>query len=186
MRTGDIDRTGDVWTYRPSAHKTAHHGKTREVFIGPKGQEHLRPFLRAKPAAFIFDPREAEAERSEKRREERKSPLTPSQVKRDRRTDPATNKGERYTVGSYRRAIARACDKAFPLPADIELDKVADWRRAHRWHPHQLRHNAATHLRKLHGIEAARVILGHESAETTHIYAEQDLQKAREIMGKVG
>jgi integrase len=175
-----------VWTYRPSAHKTAHHGKSREVYIGPKGQAQLQPYLKAKPAAFLFDPREAEAERSEKRREERQTPLTPSQKARDKRTDARTGKGERYTVASYRRAIARACDKAFPAPEGLEGKKLAAWQKEHRWHPHQLRHNAATALRKSHGIEAAQVQLGHESADMTSEYAEQDKAKAQLAMREVG
>ena len=54
------------------------------------------------------------------------------------------------------------------------------------WHPHQLRHNAATRLRKEYGIEAARVVLGHRSAAITEVYAEIDHAKAAEIMLRVG
>lgn len=60
------------------------------------------------------------------------------------------------------------------------------WRRDHRWHPHQLRHNAATYLRHEFGIEVAQLILGHQSADVTEIYAEQDLNKAKDIIGRVG
>lgn len=54
------------------------------------------------------------------------------------------------------------------------------------WHPHQLRHNAATFLRKEFGLETARIILGHRSAAITTIYAEADQQKAIEAMLRVG
>lgn len=67
----------------------------------------------------------------------------------------------------------------------MEADRAA-WQREHRWSPNQLRHNAATYLRKQFGIEAARVVLGHASADVTEIYAELDLAKAAEIMGRVG
>ena len=97
---------------------------------------------------------------------------------------------------SYARAIAYACDKAFPHPllAETSFEKLTPkqceevkvWRREHRWSPNRLRHNAATYLRKQFGIEAARVVLGHSSAGVTEIYAEQDLSKAAEIMGRVG
>jgi integrase len=60
------------------------------------------------------------------------------------------------------------------------------WRKRHRWHPHQLRHNAATELRKEFGIEAARIILGHRSAAITEVYAEKDEQEAIEAITKVG
>jgi len=57
---------------------------------------------------------------------------------------------------------------------------------AHRWHPHQLHHNAATELRKEFGIEAARIILGHHSTAVTEIYAEKDEQEAIRTIMKVG
>jgi integrase len=78
--------------------------------------------------------------------------------------------GSCYTVATYRRAVARACEIA-GVP---------------RWHPHQLRHNAATSLRKQQGIELARIILGHSSAFTTEIYAEQDRAAAVEVIAKIG
>jgi integrase len=64
--------------------------------------------------------------------------------------------------------------------------ELATWQKAHRWHPHQLRHNAATELRKEFGIEAARIILVHHSAEITEVYAEKDEQQAIEAIMKVG
>ena len=36
MRPCDIDRSGDVWVYQPSQHKTAHHGLQRRIYLGPK------------------------------------------------------------------------------------------------------------------------------------------------------
>ena len=60
------------------------------------------------------------------------------------------------------------------------------FRAANRWHPHQLRHTAATELRRRFGIEAARVVLGHRSAAITEVYAEIDQGKAAAIMGEVG
>ena len=40
-------RAGAVWVYKPRRHKTQHYGKGRCIFIGPKAQEILRPWLRA-------------------------------------------------------------------------------------------------------------------------------------------
>jgi integrase len=45
LRPCDLDRNSDVWTYRPMHHKNEHHGKDRLIFIGPKGQDILRPYL---------------------------------------------------------------------------------------------------------------------------------------------
>jgi integrase len=67
-----------------------------------------------------------------------------------------------------------------------QLEELKKWRKEHRWSANQLRHSAATHLRNEFGIEAARVVLGHSSAEVTEIYAELDMAKAAEIMGRVG
>ncbi len=52
--------------------------------------------------------------------------------------------------------------------------------------PLQLRHTAATRIRKSYGIELARIILGHSTAFTTEIYAEADRVKAMEVMTKIG
>jgi integrase len=54
------------------------------------------------------------------------------------------------------------------------------------WHPHQLRHNAATRIRKEYGLDAARVVLGHRSAAVSELYAEIDATKAGEIMVRDG
>ena len=107
-------------------------------------------------------------------------------------------------MDSYRRAIARGCDRAFEPPEPLarrsnENDEQREarltskqkaefkaWQKAHRWHPHQLRHNAATNLRKEFGLEAARIILGHRSAAITEVYAELDQQNAIEAMLKIG
>jgi len=45
MRPRDIDRSGEIWRYVPESHKTEHHGRDRIVFIGPRAQEILRPYL---------------------------------------------------------------------------------------------------------------------------------------------
>ncbi|MBA4189460.1 MAG: hypothetical protein C0467_15830, partial [Planctomycetaceae bacterium] len=40
-----IDRTKDIWLYRPSRHKTRHHGKKLVIPLGPKTQTVLKEFL---------------------------------------------------------------------------------------------------------------------------------------------
>jgi integrase len=61
--------------------------------------------------------------------------------------------------------------------------ELRKWRSDHRFHPHQLRHSAATRLRKKYGLEAAQVILGHQ---TTEIYAEKNIEAATRVMADVG
>jgi hypothetical protein len=61
MRACDIDRTGDVWVYRPFTHKTEHHGKKLTKAIGPRAQAILIPYLIEKedtPDAFLFSPKD--------------------------------------------------------------------------------------------------------------------------------
>src|SRR6476620_5648412 len=45
FRLAEVDRSGEVWLYRPSQHKTAHHGKSRTIAIGPKAQRVISEFL---------------------------------------------------------------------------------------------------------------------------------------------
>ena len=56
LRPCDLDRSGEVWFYRPSHHKTEHHGKERIVPIGPKGQEVLLRYLARGPEDYCFRP----------------------------------------------------------------------------------------------------------------------------------
>lgn len=186
MRTGDIDRTGPVWQYTPRTHKTEHHGRSRAIFLGPQAQAVVAPFLQIDPDAFLFSPRVVIAQLNREKRANRTTPMTPSQLARTPKLHPRKTAGHRYTRQSYAQAIAKACRRAFPPPADLPENRLHEWRRAHHWSPNQLRHNAATSLRKQFGIEAARLVLGHASADVTEIYAELDLAKAADIMGRVG
>ncbi len=54
------------------------------------------------------------------------------------------------------------------------------------WHPHQLRHNAATRLRREFGLDVARAVLGHSSPAVTEVYAELDQAKAADAMARIG
>jgi len=171
IRPIDIDTSGNIWVYQPESHKTAHHGHERNIYIGPRAQEVLRPFLLRRVDAFCFSPAEADAERRAILAEQRTTPLScGNRAGTNRKAKPKRTPGAVYSVDAYRRAIARACDRA-GVP---------------RWHPHRLRHNAATHLRKEFGLETARIILGHRSVAITTIYAEADQQKAIDAMTKVG
>jgi integrase len=82
--------------------------------------------------------------------------------RRRRKAQPQRQPGAYYPVRSYCHAIGKACQKA-GLP---------------HWHPHQLRHSAATQLRKEFGVEVARIILGHRSLAATEIYSELNRDQA--------
>lgn len=46
MRTCDLDVSGEVWVYIPDRHKTEHHGRQRQIVLGPRAQERLAPCLK--------------------------------------------------------------------------------------------------------------------------------------------
>jgi integrase len=72
----------------------------------------------------------------------------PSSVRRNNRYHT------QYTTRSYGQAVRRACARA-----------------GTSWHVHQLRHAAASFYRSVGGLELAQRMLGHESQDTTEIYA---------------
>ncbi|MCK6475968.1 MAG: site-specific integrase [Phycisphaerales bacterium] len=203
MRGCDLDTTGPVWCYRPRTHKNAHRSIERTIWLGPGAQAIVREFLASRPVDTpLFSAAEAEIERRAAVHARRRTPLScgnrPGSNLRD---DPEHVVGEAYTLASYRRAIQRACDAAFPPPEHLRPRRIGRgrletehelqarltpaqraelnaWRDAHRWHPHQLRHNAATRIRRECGLEAAQLILGHSSAAITDaVYAERDTAK---------
>ena len=150
--------------------------------LGPEAQKILTPFLGRDPQAFIFSPLESEKWRLEHRPpyhgKERKTKIYPSELRqreilkaaRRKQRKPKRPKGNRYDTNSYRRAIEYGFKQA----------KKAGFVTPH-WHPHQLRHNRGTEVRKKYGIEAAQVALGHAKADATEIYAEKNLEQARQI-----
>lgn len=179
MRAADLNTGGQVWEYTPAEHKTAHHGHVRTIYIGPRAQAIIKPFLKADLEAYLFSAADALDEIRASRSSRRRTPLSHGNRKgSNRKRRPKRSPGDRYTTDSYRRAIKRAIDQANKSRGDD--DQIPSW------HPHQLRHNAATDLRREFGIEVARIILGHRSAAITEVYAEVDQAKAVEVMGRVG
>ncbi len=216
LRIRDIEKTGEVWKCDLTEHKTAHHGHTRTIYLGPQAQTVVQPFLAGRePNSYLFSPVEAEAERRVELSKRRETHISCGNVPgSNRKTHPKRVLGDHYSVDSFRRAIERGCDLAFPLPAELarikikgakkiatrwetiqewktRLDeeawaKVREWQIQHRWHPHQLRHNAATHIRKERGLDAARAILGHRSLAITEVYAELDRSLAADTIRQLG
>jgi integrase len=172
MRPKDINRnTGSVWEYVPQSHKTEHHEQSRVIFIGPKSQEILLPYLLRPPEAYCFSPSEGEEKRRELRHQERTTPMScGNKPGTNRSRKPRRRPGERYTTGSYGRAIGRAAEAA-------GVDS---------WSPHRLRHSFATEVRKSHGLEAVQVCLGHSKADVTQVYAQRDFTLAAEVASQIG
>lgn len=204
MRPFDIDRKSNPWVYRPASHKTEHHGRARVIYIGPKAQDILRKYLPDPPGlklaaaedagtktqrdktAYCFVPAESEQERNEKKRANRKTPMTPSHERRRRKRRPARQPGDRYTKDSYGRAVRRACRLADRQAHADDPSIPGDQRIIPDWAPNRLRHAAATEIRKRFDLEAARVVLGHSKADVTQVYAERDQARALEVMRQIG
>jgi integrase len=172
MRPCDIDRSNPIWVYTPLDHKTAHHGRDRRIFIGPRARAVLEPFLlNRKVTDYIFRADEGAKEHIRRRNQARVTPLARGNRPGTNRVgEPLIKPGERYRVDSYRRAIARACQRA----------KIPTWK------PHQLRHTAATLIRREHRVEAAQLLLGHANVKVTELYAELDDKKAIAVAGTIG
>jgi integrase len=104
LKAEEIDRSGEVWTWTMSDHKTLHHGKGRVIYLGPKAQALLASHLAACGGGHVFSPRRAA-------RSCRVGPRSP---------------GECYTSNSYQKAINRACARAGVPPwASNQLRKSA-------------------------------------------------------------
>ena len=187
MRGSDLDMGSGLWLYRPTTHKTEHYGHERAIEIGPRAQEVIRPFLKRDLEAFLFSPVDAETERRAELHTKRKTPMSyGNRPGTNRKRKPKRTPRERYTADSLCRAIARACDVADEKAKEHKGLPLDSERIVPRWHPHQLRHNYATRIRKEFGVEAARILLGHRSTAVTELYAEVDRGRVRDIVARVG
>ena len=142
----------------------------RVIFLGPRAQSIIGPFLAAAGDGYLFSPKRSEEARNAEKRATRDTPRWPSHCKRKREGPAEAAAREHYTRYSYRGAIRRACVRAGVTP----------------WHPHMIRHSAATDIRKHYGLEASQAVLGHAELGVTQVYAERDMEKAREVMRAVG
>lgn len=157
MRLIDIDMSdSEVWVYEPPMHKTSYRGTRRTIYLGPRCQKIIKPFLNRQPTENLFTPSEAKRQMNEKRRGDIETPRTNKGY--DHRYHPL------YSTGSYRTAIRRACIKA-----SINI-----------WSPNQLRHHAKDALEKEFGVEVAAAVMGHNDVTTTKLYGEKQLHRARE------
>lgn len=145
----EIDRSSDPWEWRPAKHKKAWRGGDLVVWLGPLARHVLAPFLDRPAVSPCFSPREAEAQRG-------------------RRARPSA--GDAYTVGTYRNALRRVCQRI----------GVAVWS------PYQLRHMRAELAEASHGAEGVQAILDHDRIDTSRHYLERRRRLAREIAESLG
>jgi len=170
-----IDMAGPIWEYRPRTYKTEHHNdnaipeKERVVFLGPRAQAILKPYITMSLVDYLFSPTRSEQDRNTRRHQNRQSPMTPSQDRRKKRGRKRAPLRDHFDVASYRRAIRRAC-----LKAGIPM-----------WFPLQLSHARGTEVRKRFGLEATQAVLGHSELGVTQVYAEVDRDAARRVMAEI-
>ena len=198
LRSADVDMSGNTWTFRPRVHKNLWRGDgyEREIDLGPKAIEALRPYVKLDREAYWFSPRQAMAEVLRERRARRKSKPWPSHEHRyrrdraqraERRADPAWGEayiegdrkgrrpprdpGDHYDTRTLAHAIRRACKAAGVSP----------------WSPHMLRHAYLTRVKQALGRDAAVACGGHGSPVVTAVYTrEADRQLARRAAFQLG
>lgn len=170
MRPIDIDRSGDVWKFRPVKFKrSSMDGQPpRVIYLGKNAQAILQPFLdRRAPEEHLFSP--AESMESFRESQKHKGGGKGTRPKK-RALNPKRVPRKYYDSSALYQAVHAA---------GIEAG-IADF------FPNRLRHMAATRFRKMYGIEDAKILMGHGSISTTEIYAEQDALRSIEIMRDIG
>jgi integrase len=180
-----IDRSRQVWEVRLKRHKTAHRGKQRTIFVGPKAQAILKPYLSRDPDSYCFSPAEAVEQRRAAAAAARVTPASCGNARgrRGKRSSPQKPKARYskcYTTASYGQAIKYACRQAWPAPKGLDKAEIKAWNAAHSWAPNQLRHSAGTEIREAFGLEHVAAVLGHSDISTSKIYAKLDRDKAIE------
>jgi len=123
LTTGMLDRSGDVWVATPASHKTAHKGRGRKIYLGPRAQEALAPWLLPDaPSEPIFSPR-----RADRRQVGRKGERPPGRFYGRSSLDQALRRAvtragvEPWTLGQLRHAAAVRLTDA----ADLEAARQA-------------------------------------------------------------
>ena len=114
LRACDINTAGKVWVYTLERHKTAWHGHQRQVYLGPRAQQIIKPFLKAEAQAYLFSPTDAEGERNGQRfgviSADRRTKAYPCELRaRQRRRDARKGRKlrNRYWTDTYLRRRVR-------------------------------------------------------------------------------
>jgi len=182
VRPCDVDTSGTTWVYLARRHKTQYRGHKRIIFIGPRGQDVLRPYLLRQKESYCFCPADSERRRRAELHNGRVTPMScGNRPGTNRKRRPKKRPGGCYTSRSYHAAVRHAIIKA-----NKERTKQGVHDRVPSWHPNQLRHWAATEIRKHFGLEAVQAVLGHKNMVVSEVYAEKNLALAAEVMRKIG
>jgi integrase len=97
LRPCDVDRSHDVWEFRPIQHKNSNREQDRCIYLGPQAQEVLRPFQLRPAESFCFSPAETVAQQRAERHENRRTPIScGNTIGTNRKRSPKRKAGERY------------------------------------------------------------------------------------------
>ena len=187
IRPCDVERSGEVWQYRPESHKTEHHGRERIVYVGPQAQEVLLPYLLRDAQAHCFQPAESERKRREEMRARRRDRAYSRASRTGGRPGRRAHPKPSYDRNGYARAVRRAVEKANAQrrkEAAQAGDEIPSCCRTGT--PTNSATRKATEIRRQFGLEAAQVVLGHAKADVTQVYAERDSALAVEVMKRIG
>jgi integrase len=168
MTRGDIDMSrDDVWYYHvpDEYNKTAHHGATEPIAITLPAQDIIRRRVARAADACIFDRyctrdsyrtaiyRACDHVAADPPEDLRRIMVIDGRsIRKDRKNPPRLRL---ETLIEHRTRLGV-----------MLWDEYLDWRRAHRFHPHQLRHNAITAAHRQGGVELARRVARHKSIKT--------------------
>ena len=179
MRPFDILRDdSSCWLYVPGLdvsqvgdHKTAHHQRVRAIPLPSRAQVILQPrIIDFGSKEHIFSPVEAVQELLDRRESGRKTPLGYGNRRgTNRKEHPMIKPGGTYTISAFCTAVKRGCKRAGVT----------------RFTPRDLRRTAATRIKSQLSAEAAKLILGHVSTDTTDIYLLEEVQEAMEVAKKL-
>ena len=142
------------------------------------------PYLLRAAESFCFTPADSERQRRAKLTENRKTPLSCGNTVGSRMKKMPTRKpGAVYNTESLRKAARyamTACRKEIRANGGDPVKEMPYWTL------YQLRHTAATNVRREMGYESAGATLGHTKMSATAIYAERNQGLADEAAKRLG
>ncbi len=151
----------DLWIFTIPKGEAKVRTKPRPIPLGPRAIKAIKPFMDRDPDRFMLSPAESLEDSMGYVRSGKRAPR------------------ERYDSQTYREAIHRACDKAFPVPDSCDDPK--SWIKRHRWNPNELRHWALSEIEFATDDKSAATVAGHSGHKITNeVYihrAARSLQK---------
>ena len=175
MRPFDILRDDkECWVYIPGRdadvvgdHKTAYLQRIRAIPLTSVAQSILKPRIKKFSSTdYVFRPEDAMQEMRDRRTADRQTALScGNRPGSNRKEHPMIKPGKMYRRGSFCNAVERACERT-EVPV---------------FTPYDLRRTAATRIRAELGKEAAKLLLGHVSTDTTDIYLLEEVQEAIKV-----